>query len=85
MKRVKRVKVLSLPSLWKIYRDAKLIEASGHDVQVAHDAFFGAILAYSKALNHALEHGDLENVAESIRKLAATVALAQKVARGPTH
>lgn len=80
-----RTSVMSLRSLWKIYRDTVLRGAPDGDVQLAHDAYYGAILAYCKALNHVLEEGDLEAVAESIRKLAATTALAQELASGPTH
>jgi len=80
-----RMKVMSLPSLWRIYRDTKLVEATEHDLQVAHDAFYNAILAYCKALNHVIETGDVESVTQSIRKLAQTTALAQKLARGRTH
>jgi len=77
--------VMSLPSLWRIYRETMLAGTSERDMQLASDAFFGAILAYSKALNHVLEEAGVQSVAESIRKLAATTALAQKLARGRTH
>ena len=80
-----RLKVMSLPSLWRIYRDTMLAGAPEHDMQHVHDAFYGAILAYSKALNHVLKRSGVRSVTESIRKLASTTAVAQNVARGATH
>ena len=79
------MKVMSLPSLWRIYRDTMLVEASDRDVRLAHDAFYAGILAYSKALNHVLENGRVHSVTESILRLAGTTALAQQLARGRTH
>ena len=81
----RRRKVVSMESLWKVYRNTMLTGASESEVLLAHDAFYGAILAYSKALNHVLEEGEVQSVTESIRKLAGTTALAQKLARGRTH
>ncbi|HUN76605.1 MAG TPA: hypothetical protein VMU40_18975 [Steroidobacteraceae bacterium] len=81
----RRRKVVSMESLWKVYRNTMLARASESEVLLAHDAFFGAILAYCKALNHVLEKGEVQRVTESIRRLAGTTALAQKLARGPTH
>ena len=81
----RRRKVVSMGSLWKVYRDTMLAGASEREVLLAHDAFHGAILAYCKALNHVLEKGAVQSVTESIRRLAGTTALAQKLARGRTH
>jgi hypothetical protein len=83
--RPRRMKVMSLGSLWKVYHDTMLASAPARDVQLAHEAFYSAILAYSKALNHVLEEAGVQSVTESIRKLAGTTALAQELARGRTH
>jgi hypothetical protein len=41
-----------------------LAEASARDVQLAREAFYNAILAYCKALNHVLETRDVEGVTD---------------------